>query len=142
MSQSSFTQQRVFIVGDGSLFDEGIMQLLTHGTNLFVSHTIYSDDLTFLNINEWDRPDVILINEPGSLNVERILKFISSHPIVKELLIIVVRLWNSVIDIYEMSIFDAGNVYRISRQIIAATVDDLINVVNSISVVRRKYNDQ
>ena len=133
MSQSSFTQQRVFIVGDGSLFDEGIMQLLTHGTNLFVSHTIYSDDLTFLNINEWDRPDVILINEPGSLNVERILKFISSHPIVKELLIIVVRLWNSVIDIYEMSIFDAGNVYRISRQIIAATVDDLINVVNSIS---------
>jgi hypothetical protein len=45
MLQSNFVQQRVFIVGDGSLFDEGITHLLTHETNFLVSHATYSDDL-------------------------------------------------------------------------------------------------
>lgn len=139
--QTIFTQPRVFIIGDGFLLDQGVTQMLTHETDLLISHALYSDDFAFLNVNKQDQPDVILVNESGLLNVEHILEFISSHPIVKGLLIIVVRLWNSVVDIYERPIFIAGKVSWISRRISANTINDLINVVN-VSILRRKYNDQ
>jgi hypothetical protein len=48
MLSSDFTQQRACIVGEGSLFDDGITQLLTQKTNLLVSHAISPDDLAFL----------------------------------------------------------------------------------------------
>ncbi len=52
MLHSNFTQQHVFIVGEGSLFDDGITQLLAHGTNLVVSRAIYSDGSCF---SEYDQ---------------------------------------------------------------------------------------
>lgn len=140
--QTIFTQPRVFIVGDGFLLDQGVTHMLTHETDLLISHALYSDDFAFLNVNTQDQPDMILVNESGLLNVEHILEFISSHPIVKGLLIIVVRLWNSVIDVYESPIFVAGKVSWSSRRITANTINDLLNVVNSVSILRRKYNDQ
>ena len=89
--QTIFTQPRVFIVGDGFLLDQGVTHMLTHETDLLISHALYSDDFAFLNVNTQDQPDMILVNESGLLNVEHILEFISSHPIVKGLLIIVVQ---------------------------------------------------
>ena len=136
MLQSNFTQERVFIVGDGSLFDEGITHLLTHGTNLLVSHATYSDDLAFLNIIESDRPDVILVNESGSLGTKRILDLVLPHPIVMGLRIVVVRLRNNEIDVYAGPIFVAGKMSYRPRRIIVKTGDDLLNAV------RRKHNVQ
>ncbi|MBI5353843.1 MAG: hypothetical protein HZB50_14465 [Chloroflexi bacterium] len=132
MTDTSIIHQRVLIVGDGSTFDQGVTNLLTYKTDLVVSHTIYTEDQGFLNMLKSDQPDVILINESISLDVERILQLISMHSLVKKLRIIVVRLWNSVIDIYERIIPAAGRVSRSSRRFPIVEVDDLINVVNSV----------
>jgi len=134
---SNFTQQHVFVVGDGSLFDEGVMSLLTPETDLLVSHVTYSDDAVFLNIiSSRDQPDVILVCESGSLDTPRILGLVSSHPVMKELPIVVVRLDNSVVDVYESPISVAGKMACEPQRIIARTGDDLIDTL------RRKHNDQ
>jgi len=136
MLQSDFTQQRVFIVGDGSLFDEGITHLLAYETDLLVSHATYSKDLAFLNMIKSDQPDVILVSETGSLDSAHIIDSVLSYPIVIGLCIVVVRLYNNVIDVYEGPTFAAGKASRKPRRIIARTGDDLLNTV------RRKYDDQ
>jgi hypothetical protein len=134
--QSNITQQHVTIVGDGSLFDQAITQLLTRRADLLVSRSVYSDELAFLNIIRQGRPDVILVNESGSLDAVRILDLVSSHPMVMGLCIVIVRLCNNVIDVYERPIFVVEKISCSSRRIIVRTGDDLLNAL------RRKQNDQ
>ena len=137
MLESNFNQKQILIVGDGSIFDEGVTRLLTQATNLLVSHPIYSDDLAFLNIIKMDnRPDVILVCEFSSLDTAHILNSVSSHPTVMGLPFVVVRNSDTVIDVYARPIIVAGKMSSKPRQIIVTKVDDLLNVV------RRKYHVQ
>jgi hypothetical protein len=134
MSYSNFTQQSVLIVGDGTLFDEFVTQKLTHGANLFVSHTTYSGDLAFLNSIKSDQPDVILVNETSSLETAHILDLASSHPKVGGLRILIVRLSDNMIYEYASRTFDAGKTSCRPQQITVRTGEDLLNAV------RRKNN--
>lgn len=137
MLQSNFVQQqRVFVVGEGSLFDEGVTQLLAQETNLLVSRATYSDDPAFLNQIESDRPDVILVCESGSLDSARILALVSSHPKTRGLPVVVTRLDNNMLNVYARPVVVDGKMYSKPRRIIARTGNDLINNL------RRKYNGQ
>jgi hypothetical protein len=136
MLQSNITQQRIFLVGEGLLFDEIVTQLLTFGTDLLVSRAIYSDNLAFLNIIEGNRPDAMLICDSGALDPARILALVSSHPLTTGLRTVVARLDNNVLDVYARPICVEGKMYSRPRQIIARTGNDLINIL------RRKYNEQ
>lgn len=127
-------QQRIFIVGDDSLFEEGVTRLLTHQTNFLVSNTAYSDNLEFLDSVQQDPPDVILVVEVGEPNARRILDQVSSHPVVGGLTVVVVRIEDNVIDIYESPTSDAGRTSYASRRMIARSEEDLINAV------RRNHN--
>ena len=136
MLQLAFAQQRVSIVGEGSLFDEGVAHLLADRTNFLVSRAIYSDEHAFLNIIKQDPPDVILVCESGSLDPARILDIVSSHAMMMRLLVVVIRLYNNVIDVYESHMVVAGKMYFKPQRIIAETENDLLNAV------RRKHNGQ
>ena len=130
MLQSNSTQKRVFIVGNDSLFDEGVMQLLTQQTNFLVSRAKFSDDDTaFLKTIKRDCPDVVLVCESDSLDVARILDLLSLHLTMLILFVIVIRLYNTAIDVYEKPNIIAGKMNYLSQQIMVTTIDDLLNVI-------------
>jgi len=136
MSDSNFTQQHVFIVGEDSLFDEGVTNLLAQQTDLLLSHAKFSDERVFLDTIKQELPDVILVCESGSLDAARILDLVSSQTMLRRLLlvvIIVIRLHNNVIDVYERPKIVAGKINFKPRRIIAQTENDLLNIVS------RKY---
>jgi hypothetical protein len=135
MLPSEFSQQHILIIGDGSIFDEGVTNLMAQGVNMPVSHVTYSDDLVFLNSIETTRPDIILVNESGPLVSERILDLISSHSMMMTLLIIIVRLGNSTIDVYDQPVFVGGRISSRLQRISVRAGDDLLNIV------KRKYKN-
>ncbi len=130
MLQSNLVQQRVFVVGDGSLLDDGVTHMLTHRTDLLVSRAIYSDDFAFLNSIKSERPDVILVCESGSLDTARILDLVLAQVMAMAMAvrIVVVRLRDNMIDVYARPAFVAGRMLSKPRQIIAKTGDDLLKV--------------
>ena len=79
MSDSNFTQQHVIIVGEDSLFDEGVTNLLAQQTDLLLSRAIFSDERVFLDTVKQELPDVILVCDSGSLDAARILDLVSSQ---------------------------------------------------------------
>jgi hypothetical protein len=72
---------------------------------------------------------VILVCESGLLDTARILALISSQAILMRLLVVVIRLNNKVIDVYERPVIVAGKTHFKSQRIIAETGNDLLNVV-------------
>lgn len=129
MSDSNFTQQHVIIVGEDSLFDEGVTNLLAQRTDLLLSHANFSNERAFLNTIKQELPDVILVCESGSLDAARILALISSQAMLIRLLVVVIRLNNNVIDVYERPGIVAGKTHFKPQRIIAETEDDLLNAV-------------
>ena len=125
MLNSSPTQNRVFIVGECVLFDDGITQLLEHNTNSLVSRAIYSDE----NAIKSNQSDVILICESGSMDTTHILDLIFSQSMATILLILIIRLRNNVIDVYARPAFVAGRMSDSPQRIVARTGDDLLNVL-------------
>ena len=141
MPYSNFTQQRVFIVGTGSLLDEGITHLLTLVTDLQVSYAKYSDDFAFLENIQRIWPDVILVSQDGSLDSAHILDLLSSHPAALRSRIIIVQLHSTVVDIYDRPTLVAGKMSRGLQQIMVRARDDLLNAVHDIPF-RFKVSDR
>ena len=77
MLQSPFLPQCVYILGNGSMLDEGVTHVLSSRTKLRVWGRQYQDDTTFLKDVSLARPDVILVNEMDSSDSIRILKLLS-----------------------------------------------------------------
>jgi hypothetical protein len=136
MSDSNFTHQSVFIVGGDSLFDEGITHLLAQQTDLLVSRLKFFNERSFLIAVKQNLPDVILVCESESLDAAHILALLSSQTILTRLLlavIVVIRLNNNVIDVYERPRIVAGKINFKPRRILVETENDLLNIVS------RKY---
>jgi len=135
MLNSNLSLQHVFIVGDGSILNEGVKQILTQETDMHVSSATYTDDHAFLNTIELDRPDVFLLCESDSLDPNRIVVLVSALLAAMELLIVVVRLHNNMIDVYARPASFVGVLSYKPRRIIARTGNDLVNAL------RRKANE-
>lgn len=118
MLHSALTTQRIFIVGDNSLFEEGITHLLTIETGLLVSNVKYTSDLSFMDMIAQNQPDVILLNESTMLDSAHILELLFSIQLLTALCIIVVRLDNSIVDVYEMP-----------KRFVITKRDELVSVV-------------
>jgi hypothetical protein len=129
MPNSNLSHQRVIIVGEGFLFDDAITQLLRKRTDLLISHTIFSDEVAFLNVIKRDQPNLILMCESGSLGAKQIIDSISIDPIAIGLYIFVIRLSNPMIDVYERPILIAGRIFYRQRSIAASTVNDFISIL-------------
>jgi hypothetical protein len=130
MPDLDIAQKHVFIVGNGSLFDEGIDELLTRGSRLMVSHIIYPVDGTLLEVIKRDQPDAILICETDTLEIEEIIDSLSIDPIAIGLCILAVRLSDPVIDVYEKPSLNTGRISYEPRSIVGGTTNDLIHLLN------------
>lgn len=128
MLDSNFTQQRVFVVGQDSLFEEGITRILERA-DILVSHAKFSDELTFLNTVKQDLPDVILVCESFSIGAARILDLVSEQAMMS-MLVVVIRLHNNTVDIYGRSMNVAGKTNSQPQRIIVETGNDLLNAVS------------
>lgn len=102
MLHLNLPSRRVFIVGDNSLFDEGISHLLTFETNLQISDSEYNDDSSFLENIMQNQPDVIVLTESASIDSAHILELLFSTPSLTALYVIIIRLSNNMVDVYEM----------------------------------------
>jgi hypothetical protein len=129
MPNSNVSQQCVIIVGAGSMFDDAITQLLRERTDLLISHTIFSDEVAFLNVIKRDQPNLILMCESGSLDTRQVIDSISIDPIVIALCIFVIRLSNPVIDVYERPTLNEGKISYRQRSITASTANDFISIL-------------
>ena len=127
----SNSTQRVLIVGNGSLFDHGIANMLTYEPNLLVLHAIYSDEIPFPNVIKRAQPDVILLCESDGLDTEEILTSVSTEPSLLGMWIIVINLNNLEIDAYERSGSIAEQRLFRRQTIVAKTQGDLINMLKS-----------
>ena len=128
MSHSNRTTQRVLIFGE-SLFEEGIANLLTDGADLQISSAKNMNEIAFLDEIAQSRPDVILLNESNPHNTVRILKLLFSIPSLAGLRVIIIRLSDNSIDVYEMPRqVVARNEYK-RQQFIVTKSDELVTVV-------------
>ena len=118
MLPSNLSLQRISIVGDNSLFEEGVAHLLTLGTDLAVSGITYTDDLSFLNAISHNKPDAILLNESTTFDVCHILELLFTESSLSARYVIVIRLDNNTVDVYEMP-----------KRFVITKRDELINVV-------------
>ena len=101
MDQSPLSNRHVFIVGEDVLFDEGIAHLLMTRTEIRISREKYKDDLWLANSVLQNHPDIILLAESDSLGSTRLLDLIFSIPLLEILWVVIVRLENNVVDVYE-----------------------------------------
>ena len=99
--------RRVLIVGNGSLFDEGLMSLLARETQLEVSSLTCTDEAEFLQHFDRERPEAIFLFEGSSLSVSRIFELIADLPDVPALRVITVLSEESKIEVYEKQHFTA-----------------------------------
>ena len=128
MPHSDQSTQRVLIFGE-SIFEEGIANLLTDGVDLQVSSAKYTDDLAFLDEIEQKWPDVIVLNESIPRNTVRILKLLFSIPSLAGLRVVIIRLSDNMIDVYEMPKQTAAKNEYEPQQINVTKRDDLVAAV-------------
>ena len=128
MPNSDLSTQRVLVFGD-SIFEEGVANLLKDGADLHVSSAKYTDDLAFLAEIAEKRPDVLMLHESTPKNTVRILKLLFSIPALAGLRVIVIRLSDNMVDVYEMpKRVAARNEYK-RKQINVTKPDKLMKVV-------------
>ncbi len=89
------------VIGDGSLFDEGLRHLLADKTSLKVSTAAYSTDSAFLQQFQEQRPEVVVLFEGGPLSVKRVFDLVGDMPGLTILRVIIVMVESSTIEIYE-----------------------------------------
>ncbi len=92
---------RVLILGDGSLFDNGLTNLLTHEDSIVVSNLTYSSDVTFVSEFMLERPEVLVLFEGGPLSVSRVFELIEDVPELTHLRVITVLSDNNSVYVYE-----------------------------------------
>lgn len=68
-----FPARQVLVVGNGSLFDEGIVNLLDSTAGLDVLHHSYSDHLAMLSEVEKYQPGIVVLISSKALNIELVL---------------------------------------------------------------------
>ena len=103
MLQTHPLNQRVFIVGNNSLFEEGVSHLLTLEIGLQVLSIKYTDDLALMEHIAQHRPQVIILNESSLVDPLCLLDRLCNIPWLVGVCIIIMRLADNIIDVYDMS---------------------------------------
>ena len=120
---------RIFIVGDDSIFEEGITHLLIRGTGMQVSSAKYIDDPAFLEAITKSQPDIILLNESALLDSAHFLELLFSSPSLAGSCVIVIRLTDILVDVYKMpKKILTGRIQR-QQQVIVTKHEDLVDIV-------------
>lgn len=114
MNRLPLSNRHVFIVGEDMLFDEGVANLLTTRTEMRVSRAKYTDNAWLVNSVLQNHPDTLLLAESDALGSTRLLDLIFSISLLENLRVVVVRLENTIVDVYEYP-RQTGN-HKVCRQ--------------------------
>jgi hypothetical protein len=109
--------QRVLIVGDGSLLDEGLRRLLAGKEFLEVANITYTDEATLRDHIFTLKPDTIVLYEGGPLSVNRVFELGADIPGLKRLRVITILVDSNAVDVVER------------RQVVAVGSADLLTLL-------------
>lgn len=134
MPHTQSSPVNIIILGDGSLFDEGISNILSFHPQLNVTRVLYTNDDALYNLVGFEDPHVVFITEFDALDVERVVKFIFSIPSNFVRCIVVVRDGNNRLDVYARPAAPVS-VTRYSRKSVAVkTKEEFINLARCASI--------
>ncbi len=117
----------IVVFGDGSLFDEGVSNLLIIDAQLNVSRILYTDEDTLLCLSGFNRPEVVFINEFDGLATNRMVELIFSNPLYFVRYVIVTHIESNILDIYKRSITDFPAEKYQCHSVTIRSKEDLIN---------------
>lgn len=126
MSNSFTAPVRILVLGNGSLLDECVCNLLVTHSGLNVTRILYTDENTLYDLVNNEYPCTVFINEFGALDVGRIIKLIFSAPSAFVRCIIVVHVENSRLDVYCRPEAHAPVTRR--ESILVHTKEELVNL--------------
>jgi hypothetical protein len=107
------------------------MALIALGTNMSVAYVNFANESLLLNYIVHYKPGTVLLTESGSFDSAHVLELLSQHPSAMGSSIVIIRLCNNVIDIYEKPDLAKGMMFRQVRQINARNKDDLLSAMSS-----------
>ncbi len=126
MSQSS--PVKIYVLGDGSLLDEGIGNMLNLDPQLNVTRILSIDDARLRELAYLEHPYTILINKSGEHDIAWVIRLIFSVPSAFARRVIVVHGRTSRLDVYDGSTAQAPAVVGPRKSIVVRTKEEFINL--------------
>lgn len=130
MSTLRQPKQRVLVMGNGSVFDEGTAYRLALNSKLQVIRKKYVDEITFVSDMQFIFPDVFILNEYRPLELEPLSTAIPLVVCSVHLRVVVLRLYSSLIDIYDRTEDQISGAKKFRHQSLDTTKwDELVGLV-------------
>jgi hypothetical protein len=123
---------KIFVLGNGTLLDEGISNLLIPHSQLSVTRILYIDDNTLYDLLNFEHPYAIFINKFDTLDIQRVIRLIFSVPLAFVRCVIVVHVENSKLDVYMPTTYAPVTTYR-RKSIVVNTKEEFINLAIKVS---------
>lgn len=120
-------KRQALLVGNETLFENGVNDLLHYRANMSVTHVQYQDDSSILRDVVRHRPDVVVLILSRAMNLEYIVGLLMSVQQISRLRLVLLSLDTIEIEIYERG---EGTDDVKSTNIMAANVDDFLRAVN------------
>ena len=133
MPHSRPSSFKIFVLGNGSLLDEGISDMLIPHSQLNVTRITYTDDRTLYDLVNFEHPYAVFISEFDTLDLERVVSLIFSVPSSCVRGVIVVHDENSELDVYYRPATDAPVTTYRRKSIVVNTKEDFINLALRVS---------
>lgn len=118
----------IVVLGDGSLFDEGISNLLTLDAKLNVLRILYTDDVVLDYLAGFDRPEVVFVNEFDAHETDRIVRLIFSVPSVFVRCVIVTHIESNVFDMYSRPMTKFQSEIYQWQSVVVRSKEELVNL--------------
>jgi len=101
MLYTSPLPRKVYLLGDGMLFDDILVHMLTSLTNLRVIKRVYDSESAFITDVNGLHPDVILLTETDRYSSEQMLALLSQIPLSTDLRTMVISMEHKNIQILD-----------------------------------------
>jgi len=128
MSQLPQSSGKILVLGDGSLLDEGISDMLSPHSQISVTRISYTDDNTLYDLVNFEHPYAIFINKFDALDIGRVIKLIFSVPAAFVRCIFVSHIEYSKLDIYYRPITHSPDMPYQRESVIVNTKEELIDL--------------
>jgi hypothetical protein len=128
MSYLNSLPAKIIVLGDGSLLDEGISNMLTLNSSFSVSRIRYTNDDVLYDLVNLEHPNAVFIAEFGALDISHTINRIFSIPSTFIKYVVVVHAEHSRFDVYEntAATYTPIPTYQM-RSMAINTKDELIN---------------
>ena len=128
MSHSYPSSVKICVLGNGSLLDEGISDMLSPHSQLSVTRISYTDDNTLYDLVNFEHPYAIFINKFDALDIGRVINLIFSVPAAFVRCIFVAHIEYSKLDVYYRPITRSPDMSYQRESVMVNTKEELIDL--------------